>query len=346
MGDHHQPTAHDAARRRDTATPIARLPHDVPPVRRLWSPPVRLASWLALEVLIAGCALLVLGERPDLAPRLASPGFATQSDCSSRPEWRARCSLCSLPCPCASRDARSRSAPASQWSPNRDAPRERRCEPAGKRRGARGLAVRGAHARGRRRAMVILLLAVRGGATLVPARAGLLAGAATLLVAAAVIRVVCPSDERWHLLVFHLGPVVLGIMASLAMGLRCTSAGAAADDASTARFAKPCVPDVRRQARRRHLDCSSASEIRRGPNEAARRAPPAQERIPSRESDRRHSGAPRRPLIEQEEPALYRQHRPGLRGCRRLAGCLRGDVIFAFAGVPGRRGPIELLIFS
>ena len=101
---------------------------------------------------------------------------------------------------------------------------------------------------------VILLLAVRRGATIVPARAGLLAGAATLLVAAAVIRVVCPSDERWHLLVFHLGPVVLGIMASLAMGLRCTSAGAAADDASTARVAKPCVPDVRRQARQRNLD--------------------------------------------------------------------------------------------
>ena len=153
MGNHHQPTAHDAARRRDTATLIARLPHDVPPVPRLWSPPVRLASWLALEVLIAGCALLVLGERPDLAPRLASPGFATQSDCSSRPEWRARC--CFARCRARAR-AGTRAADRRQRRDgrcNRDAPRERPCEPAGKRRGARGLAVRGPHARGRRRAM-------------------------------------------------------------------------------------------------------------------------------------------------------------------------------------------------
>ena len=62
------------------------------------------------------------------------------------------------------------------------------------------------------------MLDVGRGATLVPALAGLLAGAASLLLAAVAVRLACPLDERWHLLLFHLAPVVIGAALSLALG--------------------------------------------------------------------------------------------------------------------------------
>ena len=36
--------------------------------------------------------------------------------------------------------------------------------------------------------------------------------------AAAALQLVCPHDERWHLLVWHLGPVALGLVTSAALG--------------------------------------------------------------------------------------------------------------------------------
>lgn len=67
---------------------------------------------------------------------------------------------------------------------------------------------------------IALLVALYRGAPLAPALSGALAGAGTLAAAALVVRVTCPVDERWHLLLWHLAPVVLGCGASLLAGAR------------------------------------------------------------------------------------------------------------------------------
>lgn len=54
------------------------------------------------------------------------------------------------------------------------------------------------------------LLLIGGGASVMPARAGLLAGAAAFLLAAAGMRAVCSLDDPLHLLVWHALPVVWG----------------------------------------------------------------------------------------------------------------------------------------
>jgi hypothetical protein len=53
-----------------------------------------------------------------------------------------------------------------------------------------------------------LLFALRRGAPVVPAAAGALAGAAAMLVAAAILRVACPHDGARHLLEWHLAPLL------------------------------------------------------------------------------------------------------------------------------------------
>ena len=64
-----------------------------------------------------------------------------------------------------------------------------------------------------------LLIAVRRGAPLAPARAGALAGGAAFLIAALLMRVDCPLDERLHLLVWHALPVAGGTVLSALIGL-------------------------------------------------------------------------------------------------------------------------------
>lgn len=63
-----------------------------------------------------------------------------------------------------------------------------------------------------------LLLLVGRGASVMPTRAGLLAGAAAFLLAAAGMRATCSVDEPWHLLVWHGAPVVLGGAISALLG--------------------------------------------------------------------------------------------------------------------------------
>lgn len=54
---------------------IAELADDLSPVRRLARPGVRLAAWFAVSVPAAALVALAFGLRPDLAVRLADPGF-------------------------------------------------------------------------------------------------------------------------------------------------------------------------------------------------------------------------------------------------------------------------------
>jgi hypothetical protein len=64
-----------------------------------------------------------------------------------------------------------------------------------------------------------LLIGVRLGAPLAPARAGALAGGAAFLMAALLMRLVCPLHERLHLLVWHGLPVAGGTALSAVIGL-------------------------------------------------------------------------------------------------------------------------------
>lgn len=70
---------------------------------------------------------------------------------------------------------------------------------------------------------VVLFVAVRRGATLFPALAGMLTGTASLLFASASVRMACPLDTAAHLLVWHLGPVLVGVLASMLIGKLCLS---------------------------------------------------------------------------------------------------------------------------
>src|SRR4029077_18164626 len=64
-----------------------------------------------------------------------------------------------------------------------------------------------------------LLIAIRRGAPLAPARAGALIGAAAFFIAALLMRARCPLDERLHLLVWHALPVAGGTVLSAVVRL-------------------------------------------------------------------------------------------------------------------------------
>ena len=59
----------------ETTQLVARLTADLQPVRRIASPRRRLALWLLVSVPAAGVVAMASGLRPDLAARLADPGF-------------------------------------------------------------------------------------------------------------------------------------------------------------------------------------------------------------------------------------------------------------------------------
>ena len=57
---------------------IGALARDAQPVRRLASPWVRLATWLAASLLFAGANVFALGPRGDIADKLIEPRFAIE----------------------------------------------------------------------------------------------------------------------------------------------------------------------------------------------------------------------------------------------------------------------------
>ncbi|MDE2583567.1 MAG: DUF1109 family protein [Rhodospirillales bacterium] len=62
----------------ETERLVAQLTAGLEPVRRLPSPEARLGRWLLASVPAAGVVAVVSGLRPDLAARLADPGFLTE----------------------------------------------------------------------------------------------------------------------------------------------------------------------------------------------------------------------------------------------------------------------------
>ncbi len=65
---------------------------------------------------------------------------------------------------------------------------------------------------------LLVLLALRRGASVTPAAGGALAGAAAFLLANVAMRVVCPSDVPVHVLTWHLLPVAAASLLSGALG--------------------------------------------------------------------------------------------------------------------------------
>jgi len=204
-----------------TAALIAQLAGGVAPVRRVWPPARRLALWLAIECGVVVAALVASGWRADLAARLTSPGFASEivlliavglgsavlallAAVPGREPARAL-ALAACAGVVTGVGALYAGEPATAYGTGQLVATGWPC--------AAGIFAVAALP------WLVLLLAVRRGATLVPGLAGLLSGSATFFIAAAAVRVACPSDERWHLLVFHLGSVVFGAAASVVLGL-------------------------------------------------------------------------------------------------------------------------------
>lgn len=205
----------------DTDALIARLAAGARPVRRLRPPRERLLVWLALELAVLAAAALAFGTRPDLAAKLAQASFAGEillllavglgsgtlallAAVPGREPARAAV-LGALAVVLLVLGASFAAEPTLGHGLHEWATIGWLCA-------VRTVAVAAVP-------WLALLLAARRGATLVPGLVGLLSAGAALLLAAITVRIACPLDERWHLLGFHLGPVVLGAALSAALGL-------------------------------------------------------------------------------------------------------------------------------
>jgi hypothetical protein len=199
---------------------IRRLQADAVPVGCLWPPVVRVGLWLLLVAAVGG-TLGLSGFRPDLGKQLRDPAFLLDIVLLALAGVAA--ALIAL------RDA----------VPGRETSRFATLIPLGLALAAAGLwdrlplqgevAVRHFIATGlpcAARTFVLaalpwctLLIAVRRGAPLDPATAGVLIGGAALVMASLLMRLACPMDERLHLLVWHGLPVVGGTLLSAGAGL-------------------------------------------------------------------------------------------------------------------------------
>jgi hypothetical protein len=204
----------------DTRALVDRLITDVAPVRRVWRPGVRLAVWLAVVVAI-GWWRARAGLRPDLALQLGTLRYGAElliigaaallaGNVSLRlavPGTDAGGSrLVALAGLVAAALLLSLRQPARVDLPLADFI-------------AIGTGCAIATITLALAPWVVLLVVLRRGAPLDPGPAGAAAGGAAFLAAFAVMRLVCPLDERLHLLVWHGLPVALGVALSAFLGL-------------------------------------------------------------------------------------------------------------------------------
>lgn len=199
---------------------IASLTADVPPVRRIWPTNRRLALWTGALVLILSLAVATIGVRADLRVRLGDAFFVAQL-------------FALLAIAVASASLALRASVPSEEAPVRLSVavillataalalaygREPAATSHGSNFVAAGWPCAAATVMVAALPLVLLVGALRRAAPLVPTVAGLLAGGAAFFAAAAALQLVCPLDERWHLLVWHLGSVALGLVSSAALG--------------------------------------------------------------------------------------------------------------------------------
>jgi len=198
---------------------VERLAADVRPVSRLRSPTARMLAWMAFPAaLLTGAAVAHL--RADLADRLRAPTFVLEVGLLAA------------------------GAGISTWLAFRAAAPDRRSagggfwlavglvvaavaallsEPGGSLPASGGFATVGAGCLEKTVALaalpwVMLVLALRRGAPVVPAMGGALAGAAAFLLANVAMRVVCPIDAHLHVLTWHLLPAGVAAVLSGALG--------------------------------------------------------------------------------------------------------------------------------
>ncbi len=205
---------------RDTTNLLDQLASENTPVRRLWSPTVRLASWLAVQV---GFAAVVLsgGVRPDLAAQLASPiYFAEMLLLSAAVLLLARAAVAAA-IPGEERWNLGRLGMAAAAiaalfvftrSPYTDQAINTFVDT--------GLPCATSTALLALLPTAWLLVAIYRGFALSPRRAGAIAGACGFVFAFALMRLLCPADEPLHLVAWHWVPVALGSAIAATVGAR------------------------------------------------------------------------------------------------------------------------------
>lgn len=206
-----------------TSELITRLTGQLRPVRRLWRPSTRLALVGLVQLLVLGAAGLALGVRADLATKLHDDRLVIEL--ASVIALATACVVMTLLIAIPGREPTRRLATGTVATAVLGLTISFASFPPGDSPGfvamgwpcaARTLVVAAVP-------WLVLVLAVRRGATLFPALAGMLAGTASLLFASASVRMSCPLDTAGHLLMWHLLPVVVGVVASILVGILCLS---------------------------------------------------------------------------------------------------------------------------
>jgi len=192
---------------------------DLRPVKRIWTPETNLGFWLAVELLVFGL-VASLALRMDVMGQLAHPLFllelalliaagglsaamALLAAVPGREPSPGAVALAlgllaaSLVCLHQEMPAAARTLASAPWGMS--------CALE-----TIGIALV---------PWATLLFLARRGASLVPVVAGGLAGLAAFLLAAATMRVVCPVDNLWHLVIWHFSPVVIGLGLSSLIGV-------------------------------------------------------------------------------------------------------------------------------
>lgn len=202
-----------------TESLVDNLVDDLEPVKRIWSPETNLAFWLAMELLVFGLTAAV-ALRPDITAQLAKPLFLLEMTLlvAAGGLSAAMALLAAVPGREPSRGAvllalaLVGASVAAIYQEMPSAARTLASAPWGMTCALEtiGFAVV---------PWLALLYFARQGASLVPVVSGGLAGLGAFLLAAATIRVVCPVDNFWHIMIWHLAPVILGLGTSCAIGL-------------------------------------------------------------------------------------------------------------------------------
>ena len=195
------------------------LVDDLTPIRRVWSPSTHLGFWLAMELLVFGL-VAGLGLRMDITGQLENPLFLLELTLLV-----AAGGLCAAMALLAAVPGREPSQGAVAlalgllaasfvclYQEMPAAAQTLANSPYGMACSIKTVVI----------ALIpwgALLFFARGGASLIPVAAGGLAGAGAFLIASATMRVVCPVDNFWHMVIWHSTPVLLALGASSMIGL-------------------------------------------------------------------------------------------------------------------------------
>lgn len=212
--DHKDPLA----RLGTTESLVDDLVDDLAPVKR-WSPENHLAFWLALELLVFGLTAAA-ALRPDIMTELAKPLFLVEMTLliAAGGLSAAMALLAAVPGREPSRGAvilalaLVAGSIVAIYQEMPAAARTLANAPWGMTCTLETIGVALVP-------WVALLYFARKGASLVPVVSGGLAGLGAFLLAAAAIRIVCPVDDFWHIVIWHLAPAIVALGASCALGL-------------------------------------------------------------------------------------------------------------------------------